>query len=133
MLKDFSLELAQLQEVLSSEESDYYIPEGGKSSILEGLYMVVQVKTAFAGQGNTKLTVALQSDSVATFNSAALTTVVATAAIDEADLTANTIVAVVPVTGKLLEFIRAYFTVTAGPMTAGTVNVFLTRLPELRA
>lgn len=91
----------------------------------ENGYLVVRVGQAF--NNLTSLTVALQTDDNAGFASAAQ--VWASAAIPLAQLTANRVIAVVPlIPGVPIErFLRVFYTVAGTAPTQGTVESFIVK------
>ena len=97
------------------------------------LYLVIQTGTAFNGNSGafTGLTIALQSDSTANLTTSP-TTHAQTGAILVAALTANKVLAVLPVPpGDYERFIGLKLTNTgsSGIPTAGTLRAFLTTTP----
>jgi|GEM_PF-1057702 len=97
------------------------------------LYLVLLVGTAFNGNSGafTGLTVSLQSDSTANLTTSP-TTHLATGAIPVASLTANTVLAVLPIPpGDYERYIglKTTHTGTTGVPTAGTLRGFLTATP----
>lgn len=90
------------------------------------LFLVVQTGTAFAGL--TSLTVELVSDSVDTLDDSP-TVHASTGAIPVADMTANKVLAVLPVPpGDYERFVGLRYDVD-GTGSAGTVKAFLTNAP----
>ncbi len=97
------------------------------------LYLVIQTGTAFNGNGGamTSLTASLVSDSTADLNTSR-TTHVSSASYAVADLTANKVLAVLPVPpGDYERFIgvRLVTTGSSGTPSAGTLRAFLTNTP----
>lgn len=89
-------------------------------------YLVIQTGTAFAGL--TTLEVKLTSDSTADLATSP-TTHVSTGAIPVADLTANKVVAVLPIPpGEYERFIGLVYDVT-GSGSAGSIRAFITQTP----
>ena len=90
------------------------------------LFLVIQTGTAFAGA--TSLAVDLVSDSVSTLD-ASPTVHASTGAIPVAQLTANKVLAVLPVPpGDYERYIGLRYDIT-GTGTAGTIKAFLTNAP----
>jgi hypothetical protein len=125
MYKDQGLIFSALQaSITTSAASTYYIDlHAAGDAYDKELYLVARVGTAFANA--TSMSVDLQTDSVSTFNSADLKTLVTSGAILEADLTENTIVFTCRIPKGCLRYLRVYYTIV-GTHNAGTIDCFLT-------
>jgi superoxide dismutase len=103
---------------------------GSAGNFFRPAYLHLRVTETFTAAGAATLTAALQSDSASTFGSAAtLETLFTTAAL-------ATLVDgyhfVVPLHLQGMEqFLRLYFTVATGPMTAGKIVAYINDSPEL--
>ena len=89
------------------------------------LFMVARVGTAFTAAGLATLDIQIQ-----TATDLAFTTPIVlfdSGAIAKASLTANKEVVKVKVPPGGKRYIRGYYTVATGPMTAGTLDLFFTR------
>jgi len=88
------------------------------------LYLVIRVAETVTADGAATVKFALETDEDSGFATAKVV-LLETAAIGKADLTANTVVikAKLPVGCK--QFLRAYYTVATGPLTAGKFDAFL--------
>lgn len=89
----------------------------------EPLELVILVGTTVTADGAATVTFALQTDDNDGFSSAA--TLASTAAIGKASLTAGTEVLRVKVPLDVERYLRVYYTVATGPLTAGTFTAFL--------
>lgn len=91
-------------------------------SIGRETYFIFIVKTAFTAGGNATLTIDLETDDNNSFSSAIA--LYSSGAIAVADLVAGYKIAI-RVPKGLERYLRANYTVTTGPMTAGAADAFL--------
>lgn len=90
------------------------------------LYVVFRVDTTATADGLATVTFALQTSASSDFSSAI--TLLSTGAIAKASLTEDTIIYKAKIPQGVLRYLRGYFTVATGPLTAGKFDVFLTTL-----
>lgn len=133
MILDQLLYFSDNQQVLADAISNV-IDRGSNAPVLANyspgfagdLFLVVQTGTAFAGA--TSLEIRLVSDSTADLATSP-TVHVSTGAIPAAQLTANKVVAILPIPPADYErYIGLQYDIT-GTGTAGTVRAFLTQTP----
>lgn len=86
--------------------------------------LLIQVVTAFTADGSATLVVAIQTDDDVGFGSP--TTLYTSAAIAVADLVAGYKVPIPGLPEINEQYLRAYYTVATGPMTAGAIYAGLT-------
>lgn len=87
-------------------------------------YLHIQVPTTVTADGSATVTFALQTDSAEAFGSAV--TLWSSAAIGKASLAAGTKVIRLALNGLALDrYLRVYYTVATGPLTAGKFDAFL--------
>lgn len=91
----------------------------------EPLYLVVSVDETVTADGAATVTIALQTDTVENF--ASPTTLFTSAAIGKADLAAGQRAVAVAVPRGVERYLRAYFTVGTGPLTAGKFSAHLVK------
>lgn len=92
----------------------------------DDLWLVIKTTEAFTAAGAATLTVSLESDSTADLATSA-TVHYSTSAIALANLGANTVIARVKLpSGNYERYLGVRYTVATGPMTAGSVEAFLT-------
>ena len=125
MILDKLLRMSNAQAVTASAASTDVIDLGVLTDIGEGreLELLVQVGTAFTAVGAATMTVALQGS----VDDSTFTDMAVSRAIGKADLTAGATllnVSIPPVgAGQAVpRYIRVFYTVATGPMTAGTVT-----------
>jgi hypothetical protein len=93
------------------------------------LMFVARVGTAFTATGAGTLNIQIQTATDEAFSSPIV--LYDSGAIAKTALTANTIVATVDISGMpFKQYIRVYYVVGTGPMTAGTIEAFFT--PDAR-
>jgi len=89
----------------------------------DGLYIVVNVDTAFTSAGSTTMTIALQTDDNTAFSSA--TTLYTSASIAKATMVAGARLLHIPLPIGCERYIRLYYTVSVADFTAGKINAYL--------
>jgi thioredoxin reductase len=112
------------QAVTASAGSTDYIDLGAARNIgTSGVTFAITVDQAVTAAGDATVTFSIQSDDNTSFSSPA--TVVATGAIGKAELTAGRapIYLTIPAGMRPERYLRAYFTVGTGPLTAGQFTV----------
>lgn len=118
---DYNTRFSDDQAVTTSAASTYYLDGlAAGDAIDSGIYLIVEVGTAFVG--GTSLEISWQTSTSSAFTT--YTTLFDSGAIALASLTANTILVKVPFPLGQLQYNRLYYTVV-GTMTAGTVSAFL--------
>lgn len=123
MIIDKDLQVADAQAVTVSAASTSFIDLGVKGDALGNeLYFVALVDTSFTTGDSAVLAVSLQCDDNSSFSSAK--TLVSTATIAAATLVAGYKALVVKVPVGCERYVRAYWTVTVGSMTAGKIDAF---------
>lgn len=130
MIMDSQLEFSDSQAVTASAASTNYlnteIVAGLIGPGLESLEVVIQVDVAAAAVGAATVTFSVETDDNSAFSSAA--TIATTAAIGKATLVAGYEAAVLrfPV-ASVEQYLRVYYTVGTGPLTAGSFSAFIVR------
>lgn len=129
MIVDKDTEFSLLQAVTTSAASTNVVDQGAAGdSFKSPPTLVIKVGTGVTADGAGTVTFALQTATDEAFSSPI--TLWSTAAIGKASLTANSIVARVPFPTGCLRYLRVYYTVATGPLTAGTFSAFLVRSPD---
>jgi len=119
------------QAVTETAEGDYYVNQlAAGVAIGQQLSVIFLVTTAFAGQGSSTLVLAVQGDSDSAFGTAV--TLSATEAIDESLLVAGYSRELVVPANASYQYLRVYYTVASGPMTAGKIQAHLGFTPYER-
>lgn len=120
MIVDKELELATEQAVTVSAGSENYINQGAAQAIgpTEGLQLAITVDEDAAAVGAAEVEFQLQCDSDSAFGTPK--TVLKSKSFGKAELTAGREIIYLPLPAGLDEkYIRAYFSVSTGPLTAG--------------
>ena len=118
------------QAVTASAASTKVLNLGSDGRVARTMYLHLRVTEAFTADGAGTLAIALQSDSAEAFSSAA-TLETLMAATGKATFVAG-YHRVWPLHMQNLEqYLRIYFTVATGPMTAGKVVVYINDAEEL--
>lgn len=123
MIIDKELELSSAQTVTVSAASTNVIDQGAAGNAYGNeLFFVARVGTAFDAAGSATMNVVLQTATDEAFTSPIV--LFDSGAIGKVSLTANTeiVKARLPLGAK--RYIRGYYTVGTGPMTAGTIDLF---------
>lgn len=118
MIIDKFLQVSDAQAVTASAASTDVIDTGVANRAIgdvTSLAAVITVDEAAAAAGAATVTFSLQDSA----DNSTFTDVVATAAIGKAALTAGTQAAVLKLPSNLRRYIRVYYTVGTGPLTAG--------------
>lgn len=111
------------QEVTTSAASEsVYDNNGGDPNT--DLYLEIVVDETVTATGSATVTFALETDSDEAFGSA--TTLFTTAAIGKADLTVGTVPVKIKLPLGLERYVRIYYTVATGPLTAGKFSAYVT-------
>jgi hypothetical protein len=121
MLFDLENLFSDRQAVTTTGNSANLIDTGASRDLLagEGLFLVVQVSTAFTAGGAATLTVALETDDNVNFGSPA--TLFTSPAIPVAALTAGGRAVQIRVPRGAERYLRLTYTVATGPMLTGAV------------
>lgn len=125
MILDRYNEFSDAQAVTASAASTNVVDLQAAGAI-EGkaLFLHIKVNTTVTASGAATVAFALQTDNDEAFGS--VTTLHSIAAIGKASLTAGTQVVRLPLIGMPLErYMRVYYTVATGPLTAGKFDAFL--------
>lgn len=131
MIKDKNLELSLSQVVTASAASTNVIPllaEG--SAIGDELYAVVQVREAAVAAGAATVEFKIETSVDEAFTSPI--TLFSSGAIGKAALTINSEPVKVRMPHGAKKFVRGYYTVATGPLTAGKFDMFFTPTPDLK-
>ena len=125
MIIDRFNEMSDAQAVTASHASTNVIDLGTAKKIeAKPFFLHIKVPTAVTADGAATVTFAFQTDDNASFSSA--TTLWTSSAIGKASLTAGTEVVRLALNGLALEqYVRVYYTVATGPLTAGAFDAFL--------
>lgn len=130
---DAELEFSDGQAVTATAISENVVDLGATPTLRdigagEPMWLVVNVGTAFTAAGAATLTITLESDSTADLATSA-TTHWTSATIPKASLTANTNIVKQPLPSEVTyeRYLGLRYTVATGPMTAGTLDAFITK------
>ena len=121
MIIDKNLQLSDAQAVTASAASTNVIDLGAAyQEVAQGgmLHLVVSVPTTVTAAGAATVTVALQQSA----DNSTYTDVVVSPAIGKASLAAGAQVVLPVPPGLASRYLRAYYTVATGPLTAGTFS-----------
>lgn len=123
MMKDKLTMFSDDQAVTVTAASTSYLDQLAAGNALEpGIWLDVRVKTTFTAGGSATMTIALQTDDNASFSSA--TTLWQETTVAVASLVAGKKYRVkVPIGAE--RYLRMYYTVATGPMTAGAIDAAL--------
>jgi len=124
MILDKENQLSDSQAVTASAASTNTIDQG-KSGNAYGneLFFLVQVREAVTAAGAATVNFQLETSDASDF--ATKSTLIDSGAIGKAVLTANTEPVKIRVPAGAKRYIRAYYTVGTGPLTAGKFDIFL--------
>lgn len=118
------------QAITASAASTNVLNLGNAGNFFRPAYLHLRVTQTFTADGSATMAIDLQSDSAATFGSAA-TLDSLMAATGKATFTEG-YHRVFPLQLQNMEqFLRLYFTVATGPMTAGKIVAYINDSPEL--
>lgn len=126
MILDSKLKVSDAQAVTASAASTSYIDRGAAGDVGNScpLYLLITVNIAAAAAGAATVNFQLQCDDNSSFSSAK--TVIQTDAIAKADLIVGKQI-VLPLPPGLDErYLRLYYLVTTGPLTAGAFSAQIT-------
>jgi hypothetical protein len=126
MIIDKNLQVSAAQAVTASAASTDYIDQGAAGDAYEPLKLVVQVREAATDSGSANVNFQVETDSDSGFATAK---VVAfdSGAIGKAALTLNSEPVKVTLPYGMKRYIRVYYTVATGPLTAGKFDAFLVK------
>lgn len=128
---DKELQMSEEQAVTATAASTNLIDTGHTKDIGDGepLYWHVDVTEAATAAGAATVTFTLESDTAAAFSSAA--TVMTSNVIGKASLTVGAKAVCMPIPpGVSEQFLRTYYTVATGPLTAGKFNSYIGHAPQ---
>lgn len=132
MILDSYLLLADAQKLTATGASTSYIDTVAAGDANVGAWFVVRIGTACtSATALTACTFALQTDDSATFPSA--TTLLTTTSIAKASLTKDTEIFAARIPPGVQRYLRGYVTVTAGPLTAGSWDMFIVADKDINA
>lgn len=129
---DKGLEFSDAQAVTASAASTNVLdlgvvaPNTGRGS--NQMYLQIVVNTTADASGSATVAFALEDS--ADDSSFAVVPGVSVAAIGKATLVAGYIVLTIALPPRLRRYIRVYYTVATGPLTAGKFDAFLTTVPN---
>jgi hypothetical protein len=114
---------AQDETTVAAHASDNIIDLTTAGDALDSLWLVVAVQTTVTSDGNATVTFALQTDSDSAFGTAE--TLLATAAIGKASLTAGTQVIRARIPMGCKRHLRVLYTIGTAVLTAGKFDAYL--------
>ncbi len=124
MMMDYETEFSDNQAITVSAPSDHVIKSvEGRLGEGEPVEVFAEIGEDFAAVGAATLVVGIETDDNEGF--ASPTTVYQTGAISKDTLKAGYKIPLPPLPDNLEEFVRLYFTVATGPMTAGKIDAGL--------
>lgn len=125
MIIDKELMMSAAQAVTVSAASTNYINQGAAGDAYEELKLVIQVREAVTAAGAATVNFVVQTDSDSGFGSAV--TLFDSGAIGKASLSLNAEPIKVCLPYGCKQYIRVYYTVGTGPLTAGKFDAFLVK------
>lgn len=132
MIIDYENTLSDAQEVTASAASTNSIDlrdTTGDFGISDKLFLVLRVDTAAEASGSATVAFSVQCDDDSAFGSPK--TLLTTAAVAKATLVAGYRPLVTKIPQGCERYLRVYYTVASGPLTAGKFDAFLT--PDVQA
>lgn len=124
MILDKQLFMSKAQAVTASAASTDVIDMGkAGDAVGKELYLVVQVREAATATGSATVNLVLETDSKEDFSTKSV--LFDSGAIAKADLTLNSEPVKVKIPVGMKQYLRAYYTVATGPLTAGKFDAFL--------
>jgi len=114
---------AQAETTVAPHASKNIVDLTTAGDALDSLWLVVAVQTTVTSEGNATVTFALQTDSDSAFGSAE--TLLATAAIAKASLTAGTQVIRARIPMGCKRYLRVLYTIGTAVLTAGKFDAYL--------
>ena len=118
------------QAVTVSAASTNYMDTLAAGDSYEGAWLVFRVETAFTAGGAATMQVDLQTDDNSSFSSATTLCTLPGGAIAVATLVAG-LIRKVRIPPGAERYLRGYYTVSTGPMTAGNADLFITKDVDL--
>ena len=129
MILDKQLQMSAAQAVTDSAASTNVIDMGkytsGDTGNSDDLFVLIKVNTAAQASGSATVTFAVQHDDDEAFGTVA--TLWTSAAIGKATLVGNYSVVRLKLPLDLKRYLRVYYTVATGPLTAGKFDAFVVR------
>ena len=136
MFVDKQAEFSNSQAVTAAAISTNQYDRGlGRNALVDlgagasGLFLVVQIDTAFSGGAATALTITLESDVASTLASAPVVHY-SSGAIAAASLVPGGLLLIPMPAGNYKEFVGLRYTPTGGSFGAGAISAFLTTTPQ---
>jgi DhnA family fructose-bisphosphate aldolase class Ia len=126
MIIDKQLTVSLAQAVTSSAASTDYIDQGAAGNAIgKELFLVVRVDTTATASGSATVNFQVESDSDSGFATAKVVNF-DSGAIGKAALVAGVEIVKIKLPIGLKRYVRVYYTVGTGPLTAGKFDAFLT-------
>jgi hypothetical protein len=123
MIKDKLLELSAAQAVTTSAASTNVINQGAGSAVGPDAYIVCQVRAAVTAAGAATVNFVIQTSVDENFTSPIV--LFDSGAIGKAALVANSEPLKIKFPNVSKQFIRGFYTVGTGPLTAGAFDLFI--------
>jgi hypothetical protein len=123
MIMDKNLMVSAAQAVTASAASTNYIDLGAAGDAYVSSWLVVQVREAATASGSATVDIDIQCDDNTSFSSA--TSLYKVSAVPKATLVANYEAIKVRIPQGCERYLRVYYTVATGPLTAGTFDAFV--------
>jgi hypothetical protein len=130
MIQDKLLKLSDSQAVTVSAASTNVINQGKANPSEAEVYIVCQVREAATAAGAATVAITIETSVDEAFT--APITLFSSAAIGKAALTLNKEVFKIEMPANTKQYIRGYYSVATGPLTAGKFDLFLTDAIEAR-
>lgn len=123
MILDNNLVMSSAQAVTSSAASTNYIDQGAAGDAYEQSHLIVRVAEAATAAGAATVNFVVQTSVDAAFTSPIV--LFDSGAIGKAALTLNSEAVKIDLPYNCKQYIRMYYTVSTGPLTAGKFDAFL--------
>ena len=124
MIIDKSLELSSAQAVTASAASTNYIDLGAAGNVIGNEpYLVIQTREAATASGSATVNFVIQTAADSAFTSPVV--LFDSGAVGKAALTLNSCPVKVKMPLGLKRYVRVYYTVATGPLTAGKFDAFI--------
>lgn len=130
MIKDKLLELSAAQVVTTSAASTNVINQGVGSALGPEAYIVCQVRAAVTAAGAATVNFVVQTSVDEAFTSPIV--LFDSGAIGKAALGANTEVFKLKFPNGSKQYIRGFYTVGTGPLTAGSFDLFIAKDADIK-
>ena len=131
MITDTELVMSDAQAVTVTAPSTSYIDQKAAGDPGKPCYLVIRVDTSFTATGSGTLTIDLETDDNTAFSSA--TILWSSGAVGKASLVGSSVGyrKIIPIPIGAERYLRINYTVATGPMTAGNIDAFITKGPEI--